>query len=426
VYITRTNYADLATFYGATIAAPKAASQSIQQAITGNFDHQQAADQEKQVTVLPDYNLISANGSYSYKVNNPSAWPSYIPDQLKCIVGGRTALELTDTVGALTFDDQNRGGNLDAVNFSPVITSGFEISVLGTHVSTYSITVICNYILNPAVFAAWQADAYTKLQAAYDAKLTAYNAAMQQQTDQTAVEDAATEQAISNPAFNRLIEQRELKRACIELLLQPFCRKMGVKLFENSPPCNCSPDEAQTFPTVPQNEAFGSYAAQVRFFEQALDWNILSYTLHPYYWAEKCRWAQLMQAKSDDQTFQAFLQSGMSEVVVPVRPEYTEAVAYYMETGIINDGYGKVTNGSQALIAELLRFRADPQPRQIGASWETRVPSTLTIIQSSSAGLKADGLPCCHDPESTFGEFFATQNTLMPLSEIAAIDIKEP
>ena len=100
---------------------------------------------------------------------------------------------------------------------------------------------------------------------------------------------------------------------------------------------------------------------------------------------------------------------------LPVRFEYTEAVAYYMETGEIKSYGGLVTEKYKDIIHELLVFKRDPTPKEMNR-WETRLPSTLTIIQSDSAGLNAKGLPCCHDTESTIGTFFASDNKLVALN----------
>lgn len=34
-------------------------------------------------------------------------------------------------------------------------------------------------------------------------------------------------------------------------------------------------------------------------------------------------------------------------------------------------------------------------------TWESRIPTTLTVLQSGVIGLDAEGLPCCHAGEST-------------------------
>ena len=85
-------------------------------------------------------------------------------------------------------------------------------------------------------------------------------------------------------------------------------------------------------PKMAQSKALDEYASQVKFFEQAFDWSILSEMFYPYYWAKKCDWKALFQSQeSSDLGFQAFLQSGMARVMVPVREGFEDAVVFYTD-----------------------------------------------------------------------------------------------
>src|SRR5690606_38898967 len=113
---------------------------------------------------------------------------------------------------------------------------------------------------------------------------------------------SAGEENNANPAFNRIVEQRELKRACIEMITKPFCRKQGEKFYDDITSC-----EGIEIPKIRQNAAFEEYTSQVKFFEQAFEWDLISYLFYPYYWADKCDWADLFQSENPDAVFQAFL-----------------------------------------------------------------------------------------------------------------------
>jgi hypothetical protein len=194
--------------------------------------------------------------------------------------------------------------------------------------------------------------------------------------------------------MNRLIEERELKRICIEMIMKPYCRTQGQKHYTEENAC-----DLYKIPQVNQAEGFGAYAAQVKFFEQAIDWQIMSYLFYAYYWADKCDWGGLMQSESDDMVFQAFLQSGMARVVVPIRQQFTEAFAFYLKTGDIwlgNDLVAGDTNDLYLSIAEEMQTIAGV----VEDEWETRVPTALAIIQGRSAYLEEEGLPCCNDVEN--------------------------
>ena len=159
---------------------------------------------------------------------------------------------------------------------------------------------------------------------------------------------------------------------------------------------NYVPDAANTnIPVVNQNANFENHASHVKFFEQAFDWEIMAYLFYPYYWADKKNWVNLLQ-KTDagDPIFQAFLQSGMSRAVVPVRPGFEDAVLYYMETGEIWNGGDLVLDHDDDLyisIAEEMQIIEGAVEKE----WETRVPTALTMIQKDTVGLDETGLPCC-------------------------------
>jgi hypothetical protein len=104
-----------------------------------------------------------------------------------------------------------------------------------------------------------------------------------------------------------------------------------------------------------------------------------------------------MKSESNDQVFQAYLQSGMARVVVPIRQQFTEAFAFYLESGQIwlgNDLVaGSQNNVSLSIVEELQSITTGP----VEDEWETRVPTSLAIIQGRSAFLENEGLPCCHE-----------------------------
>jgi hypothetical protein len=108
-----------------------------------------------------------------------------------------------------------------------------------------------------------------------------------------------------------------------------------------------------------------------------------------------------MQTESDDMIFQAFLQSSMARVVVPIRQQFTEAFAYYLQSGEIWLGNELVAGEGNDLylsIAEEMQTIAGV----VEDEWETRVPTTLAIIQGKSAYLEEEGLPCCNDIQRDF------------------------
>ncbi len=132
----------------------------------------------------------------------------------------------------------------------------------------------------------------------------------------------------------------------------------------------------------------------------------MAYTLYPYYWAYRDDWAEILKTNSNaDFIFQAFLQSGMAKMVVPVRAGYEKAVMYYLDTGAIVNSNDIITDGEDGLyqaVCDKLELETDDDGNpKIEAEWETRIPSSLVIIQNNSNPLERNGLPCsCPDKDA--------------------------
>jgi len=91
----------------------------------------------------------------------------------------------------------------------------------------------------------------------------------------------------------------------------------------------------------------------------------------------------------------------ITRVVVPIRQQFTEAFAYYLETGdiwISNDLVAGKENDVYLSITEEMQKITEQTVEQ---EWETRVPTSLAIIQGKSAYLNQEGLPCCTAVENS-------------------------
>lgn len=125
--------------------------------------------------------------------------------------------------------------------------------------------------------------------------------------------------------------------------------------------------------------------------EEAFSWDLMSYNFFPYFWGDEARWHELIkETSSADSLFQAFLQSGMARVVVPMRLGYEAAVTHLLNTGNLWRGIRGVVTGQ----FEAFNFLYLPEEGKEEAKWKSRVPTALTILQSDSNPLKENGLPC--------------------------------
>ena len=309
------------------------------------------------------------------------------------------------TVHDTHFTKETADINKNAFNI-PLNKIKDSVAITGTtwdiHVVTANVTL--TYELTPEAYAEWCNRTFNAIIQAYEAKLIEYNNKMADLKMQQ------KEKTKTNPLFYREIENTVLHKNCMEYLT-------GHDIIGGAQPIK---GKSLSEIVVVQNQELDDYAARVKFLEQAFEWNLLSYNLYPFYWAEKKKWIDLYDLSNvEDPIHKAFLQSGMARVMVTVRPGFEEAVNWYMTTGQIWNG-GQVPTVNDPLflsIVDELRVTTG----KVEETWETRVPTSLTIIQAGEIGLEVDkALPCCEDRgDNPFG--FSEEKT--NLIEFSFVDM---
>lgn len=68
-------------------------------------------------------------------------------------------------------------------------------------------------------------------------------------------------------------------------------------------------------------------AEKIRFLESTFDWKNMTYELHPYFYADKDNWTNLLDLTDDDPHFEAFLQSSYATLRVPVYRDSEKEIA---------------------------------------------------------------------------------------------------
>jgi hypothetical protein len=284
------------------------------------------------------------------------------------------------------------------------------VSLVTFGVGVYALNIVAYCDLTDAAYQKWQNETYIALLEAYNEKRQRYEDAYLASFAPTVVEEKKDYNF--NPLIGRSIEQRELKRICIDMITRPFGFKMGQNLH--------SFDACADNYKISLTPTLDNYAEHVRFLEEAFDWEILSYMLYPYYWGMEMEWGNLIKEKSSaDFIFQAFLQSGMGKVTLPVKPGYERSVLYYLDSGKIWESKDVVVQSGNGIYAKILSELMLPvyNDKNKPPFWFTKVPTALTIIQSNSAPLDADGLPCkCYAEngvEVVCNDAIATGNNLL-------------
>jgi hypothetical protein len=402
--INRSNFGTIAQEYGIQVNGPKEEFKNVSQSFSPIPPIQHNGPdwtQQFSISIDPDYLAESVSGSFSFRWKSVTGEKAHWNYNIGGISGGQSNLR---------GPEQTSTGIISGM-FNPKITTSVPVNFTGDKCYTYGVSVTVKCKLSDTIYEAWQHETYTIFQDAYNNLIDQFN---QEQQEDSAEADAAQETKYANPALNRITEQRELKRACIELIMKPYCRTQGKRMYSNENAC-----DNYEIPQITQTKESKQYFSEVKFFEQAFDWSVMSYLLYPYFWADKCDWAELIQSENEDLIHQAFLQSGMARVVVPVRPEFTQAVSYYIETGEIWLGNDLVPGTDSDLYLSIEREMQTIEGA-VEEEWMSRIPTTLAIIQGSSAYLQEEGLPCCSDiddpdnPESNPTNII-TSNALLQL-----------
>lgn len=218
----------------------------------------------------------------------------------------------------------------------------------------------------------WAADTHAKLTNAYRARLSEYEEQLAALEMQAGVEIEG-----QNPALNLQVMKDELKKHCISILTDQH-----FDLF----------DAVETgyygLPQIDVFEAAGE-GAYVRFFEQAFEWEHLTWVTYPYFWGRKNQWKERVAYGDPDPLFNEFLKAGYCRVSVPARPGFEGAIDHFMSFGELWNGgpLPPISSDLYLPIADELAERLDRPGEEIpqGDPWPVRVPTTLVRLRADDA-----------------------------------------
>lgn len=257
----------------------------------------------------------------------------------------------------------------------------------------------------------WLQKIFNEIIEAYETEMAKYNQALAE------AKELGVQIKGSNPGFYRKIENTILRRNCISYMLNQNPNvdlTFGKGKYYNNG--YSSGDETFLNTDIKLDGKLDQYAAFIKFIEQAFEWEIMSYHLYPYYWGERKSWADLYQFDDNDPIFRAFMQSGMARVIVTVRLGFEEAVRHFMATGQIWNG-GEVPVIDDPLFLSLVDEMRSPKATKEGEPWREKIPTSLTILQADSIGLRVEkALPCNCEPgvkfDDNLGEMCSTNFAL--------------
>lgn len=268
-----------------------------------------------------------------------------------------------------------------------------SFSIIGSHVGNANIKIDCT--LTTERIEQWQLETFEAIMDGYYKMLEEYNA------KKAEAEEKAEKNKQTNPLYYRQIEQLVLRKNCISYLID---KKAGAKNTYGKGFYNKTNTFSELEINISPNSNLDHYTSFAKFIEQAFEWNIMSYNFYPFYWGDKSDWYDLYNFENNDPLFRSFMQAGMARVVLTVRPGFEQAVMHYMATGRVWNG-GELPVLNDKLYLSITEELKQPLGQKEGLAWKTRVPTSLTILQADSLGLKVDkALPCNCENEDDFIE----------------------
>ena len=216
----------------------------------------------------------------------------------------------------------------------------------------------------------WRFDTWGKL-------ATAHKALMSEYEDKLAALKMQAGIAIQgrNPAANLITIEAELKKNCVSILTDQHFDLFNA--IDNSP--------SNGLPQIDVFEAAGE-GAYVRFFEQAFEWEHMTYVTYPYFWGRKSQWDERVGFDDPDPVFADFLRAGYCRVSVPARPGFEGAIDHFLTFGETWNGgpLPAISNPLYLPIADEIAERLDQPGDEIaqGDPWTVRIPTRLVKLRA--------------------------------------------
>lgn len=132
----------------------------------------------------------------------------------------------------------------------------------------------------------------------------------------------------NNPNINREIERTELKKQCLEMFSGQRFESFDATVLGKDLGIDEN-DPTSKYPEMLFIEAIKE-GAIAKFFEQAFDWDNMTYQFYPYYYGRKQNWVTVTNyQENNDPIFEQFLKAGKARAIVPVRPGYEMLLVLY-------------------------------------------------------------------------------------------------
>lgn len=268
----------------------------------------------------------------------------------------------------ITTHNQGWGGGNIFLNF---LRGAIPVGMNSGGIESFTLVMQIRCQRSEELLAQWRLKTFDAIRQAYLERQREFEQKMAQILAQT----ANVQIQGLNPGENRRIERTELRKATISILTE-----QRYELF------NAMSDAVGAgYPEFNFEEAAaeGSY---IRFFENAFEWEQMTYLFYPYFWGRKQYWNQRSGMEDTDPQFAEFLKAGFARVVIPVRPGFESAIFYFLETGLVwngSDAPPEVTSPLYVSLVQEIKERTGSFDNEVpvGEPWEVRIPTSLLKLR---------------------------------------------
>jgi hypothetical protein len=273
---------------------------------------------------------------------------------------------------------------------APVVYNSIQAAVAADNVAALAVTITILCVPTPSTIAVWQREAHAVLMAAYEARMQEWRDAQIRSSFSQGNNSGIL--AAANPNANRKLERDELQRAAIEIIRnKPLDFRAVIENTSSGSDGTTLPedkDEPFIFPTIDLDEAART-GPEIRFLQQAFEWENMTYLLYPYFYGRPESWAEKVGMRnSADPKFEEFLKSGAARVQIPVRPGFREAVNHYLMTGEPWLGQDEPVIGDELWLAFIDEERAsmgdrDNETHHTERDFDVVVPTSLVMLRKN-------------------------------------------
>jgi hypothetical protein len=248
----------------------------------------------------------------------------------------------------------------------------------------YSVTVDIVCVRTAQAMAQWQSRTYDAILQASRDRLAEYEDRLNTLKAALTIKVAG-----KSPEEKQALIRAELEKSCISILSNQHFDAFDAVEFV-VPKDGKTPQDYMPQLYLPNVGPMGRY---IRFFQEAFEWDQILYLYYPYFWGRKKYWNDQIQLDDQDPEFAAFLSAGAARVTVPVRLGYEQAVADFMNKGIVPTEAdllsGVVTTGLYVpFFAEMMGDQGGPDTAKPYGDppleWELRVPTTLIKVRTDN------------------------------------------